>query len=187
MVRSKDPYDIPNSLRTLRGRDPYDIPESLRALFELAQTKRSILFELAQSNRARRRHLQVVLGIITALSGLAAAAVFTELLGGVFVKLLTAIGAFLSGCITLFINSYYNTSETDKMFAGASDFLALREKIDFAQGQSNTPEQRNSALKKFKDEYVKLSDTYDRYFPPGSWRSGPRERGYKGRISSNDA
>jgi len=152
-----------------------EVPDNLGRLFEWVQQKRTLLFEQAQGKRARRRHLQLALGLIGAFSGLAAAAVFTDLLGGTFIKVVIAVATFLSGCITALMTSYYSTSETDKMFEGASQFLGLREKIDYAREHVTADEQRKAALKKLKDEYVELSDRYDRYFPPGSWSTAVSE------------
>ena len=147
----------------------------LDQLEEMAQQKRYIFFERAQIKRARRRHLQVVSGILGLLAGFAASAVFVDFIGGVVIKICTAVVALLSGTVTLLSNSYYNTRETDKMFEAAAEFLALREKIDFERTRVGTADQRESALGKFKTEYVKLSSKYDEFFPPGSWSTDEAE------------
>jgi hypothetical protein len=143
--------------------------DSLAVLYAYVQQKRSLLFELAQANRAWRRRLLFATGVIGALSALATVAVFTEVFGGSVIKIITSMCIFVTACITAYMNFYISTSDTDKMFDGASEFLALREKIDYALGEKSPQDQRKTALKKFKEEYVKLSHTYDRYFPPGSW------------------
>jgi hypothetical protein len=143
--------------------------DSLSALYDYVQQKRSLLFELAQANRAWRRRLLFVGGVIGALAALATGAVYADVFGGSVIKIITSMCIFVTACITAYMNLYINTSDTDKMFEGASEFLALREKIDYALGEKSSQDQRKTALKKFKEEYVKLSHTYDRYFPPGSW------------------
>jgi hypothetical protein len=150
-----------------------DPPDSLEDLFALVQYKRLILFELAQSKRAYRRLFQVILGTIGLVSALVAAAVFADLLGSTVIKVVTAVAAFLSGVATLLMNSYFATAEADKMFDGAAEFHGLREKIDFEAGLDTTPNQAKAALKKFKEEYVRLSQRYDRLFPPGAWTNQP--------------
>ncbi|HEY6735349.1 MAG TPA: hypothetical protein VI256_16425 [Roseiarcus sp.] len=143
--------------------------DSLVALYDYVQQKRSLLFELAQANRAWRRRLLFATGVIGALSALATVAVFTEVFGGSVIKIITSMCIFVTACITAYMNFYVSTSDTDKMFEGAAEFLALREKIDYALGEKSSEDQRKKALNKFKTEYVALSRTYDRYFPPGSW------------------
>jgi hypothetical protein len=136
----------------------------LGILVQRSDLKRNGLFQRAKKTEHLHRYLQLGSGVLALLSGLVSGAIFAEILGGGFIKVLTAFAAFMSGLITLFLNTFTNKKENEEMFQGSAQFLSLRDRIRLELAKTgSTDAQLESALKKYIDEYGKLSSKFDRY------------------------
>jgi hypothetical protein len=111
-----------------------------------------------------QRHLQVASGLMALISGLCTTAVFTELLGGVLLKIIAALLAFVSGALTLILTSYLNQKESDDMFEGYGLYIKLRDKFWMASINTKVPEEEQQvAWLKYSQEFADLSARYGRY------------------------
>jgi hypothetical protein len=128
--------------------------------------KMTFLLTRGQKREQRYRSLSFLLGILSLLSPL-----FTSLTlfispldSSMLAKLATAVIAFLSGVLGLYISIFCNPKETKIHFRGAEDFRGLRERFAKELHPSNrTPAQTIARADQCKKRYLKISGKYSRY------------------------
>jgi hypothetical protein len=111
----------------------------------------------------RRKILRFVAGTLALLSGASITAVIVAFVNDSrALKILSAALAFTSGLISLLLDGFYDPQETQHMFAGANEFMILRNKLDIERTRPNLTDVRaHETLKKLTDEYGAACKKYD--------------------------
>jgi hypothetical protein len=92
-------------------------------------------------------------------------AVTASLFGSKGVQLLAALGAGMSGTISLFITAYFSDGEVLSMLNGSSKYLAPRESVySLVINPRISNEERFDVLTELQREYARLDEAYSRYF-----------------------
>ena len=142
------------------------LKKNLRGLGYACDVKRGALLSRGGKQARLYTHLHVIAGVMALLSGAAMTGVYTELLNGIGVKVISAVLVFSSGLVSLITNNYANSHEREAMFSGAAAFLELRERADLeAERVHATAAQLHSSVSKLRMEYTALSQKYDRHLP----------------------
>jgi hypothetical protein len=131
------------------------------ALVLRASHKRDHLMRLAERRRKWRRHLIVFSGIIALISGGAITAVISNLTDSMTIKVLSASLAFASGLTSLFLGTYFDDKETQKMYEGAARYLEFRDRAKRAVMKPLSPAAAYETFAKLQEEYAKLAKDYD--------------------------
>ena len=105
--------------------------EDFKKLFDKCHHKRSLLHNAAIKRADRRKKLRFFAGMLALLSGASITAVLATFVeDSRAIKILSAVLAFASGLISLLLEGFYDPQDTQHMFSGAFEFLALRDKVD---------------------------------------------------------
>jgi hypothetical protein len=136
----------------------------LERQYTMCFEKRNRLLRKARVKELSNKLLSFTSGVLALLSGLCATTIFAELTNSLAVKIVTAILIFLSGLISLMTGLFSDQKEISQMFVGAGEFLLLRERISTDLYRTDMTEtQLIAVLKKYGEEYGKLSMKYDRF------------------------
>jgi len=129
----------------------------------------------------------ILAGILALTSAGAIAAVMSKLLGDMVVQLIAAITAGASGVVSLLIATYYSDDTVFNMLLGSTKFLTLRENVYRLVIHPNMSDaDRFARLGEFQTEYVRLDETYSRYFAFGSPSNMPPPRRTRALAESID-
>ena len=138
----------------------------LRNMSRECQDNCDVLWKRGSKNERMNRHFQVISGIMALISGLCTTAVFTDLLGALWVKISAALLAFASASITLINTTYVSQKEAEEMFEGSALFMGLRDKFWMeAVREGSTAKQLENAWEKHTEEFARLSLRFKRYIP----------------------
>jgi hypothetical protein len=113
---------------TTREREMVDVAD-FDALVTHATRKRDHLMGMAERRKKWRRRLIVFSGLVALISGGAITAVISDRTDSMTVKVLSAGLAFVSGLTSLFLGTYFDEKETQKMYDGAAKYLAFRDRV----------------------------------------------------------
>jgi Zn-dependent protease with chaperone function len=140
----------------------------IELLLENTSRKREALRDEASAKRRYRRLLSAASGILAFLSGASILSLLsTYLQNSDAAKVVAALLAFLSTFVTILTQTFFDDKETLKMWQGAAEFLALREKIldTMANYKDMTDKTAQKAIADVRKEYVKTSTKYEAEIP----------------------
>lgn len=138
----------------------------IHRLGDNCQLKRLLLLALARRNGKRRTILTLTAGILSLLSASLMSAIAVQLLSSIVIDLAAVFLAFLGGFVAVVATLLFKETEVQLLYAGAGDFLALREQFRILQTDKNiAPEEMSSHVADLSKDYVRLSNLYDRLVP----------------------
>ena len=155
------------------GKPPIDVARvELGKLAAKCHHKRTALYDAANRRAQRRKMLHFTAGILALMSGGSITAVITVYANSTGMKVVSAVLAFVSGSITLLLDGFYDVSETQQMFSGASKFMLIRERIDIERRRPTlTDAKAFDRLSKFAAEYAEISQRYESYTRHKLWHT----------------
>lgn len=92
-------------------------------------SKRKLLHAAAVRQKRLRGILQICAAVIAILSGLVSIPDLVELTNSAFMKALSTLLAFASGCTSLYGSTYESKKDLGEMFKGAAELLSIRTNI----------------------------------------------------------
>lgn len=126
--------------------------------------KREILLEIAHSRSRRKKSLTLTSGILALLSASAITTTLFTLFGNQGLQILAALTSAGAGILSLIISSYKD-DEIQKMFAGSSAYLALRENLTDIQLEPDlSAKELFMRIQTAKHEYAELDLLYSQFF-----------------------
>ena len=115
------------------GESFIELTNEFERLANNVEQKRKVLLWRAHQRLRVKKILNVISGILALFSAGAITAALLTVIGNNGLQILAAVTALFSGIISLVLVNLLNDVETAQMFAGASAFLSLREKLGQAQ------------------------------------------------------
>ena len=106
-----------------------ELVNEIERLVENAAMRRQMLLATGLRVSRRRRFLTITSGILALFSAGAITSVLTDVFGGRGIQTIAALVAGVSGIISLILGTYSNEDDIAKLFAGASSYLSLRDKV----------------------------------------------------------
>jgi hypothetical protein len=143
-----------------------NIRDMLRNMSNECNANCDVLVSRGHKSERMNRHLQVGSGVMALISGLVTTAVFADLVGAVWVKVIAALLAFFSGFITLINVTYVSQKEVQEMFEGNARFMELRDAFWMeAVREGSIAKQLEAAWEKHSKQFAQLSARFSRYIP----------------------
>ena len=101
------------------------------------------------------------------------------------VKLIAAALAFISGIVTVISQTYFDDKEILRMFEGAAEFHAIRERLQevLSAAKDASGESLQRTVSDIRKAYIELSKKYDDIVPESG---GSSVRGRKAVLPSNN-
>lgn len=131
--------------------------------------KRRMLLFVGHYRIKWKKILSIISGTMALCSAASMTAVFTDITSSFYVKLISAIIAFLAGFITIIMSTFFDENETIEIFSCASKFLSIRERAMLMKHRPNVDgDGAFAALEDLRALYADNCASSDRFV---SWYS----------------
>ncbi len=118
-----------------------------------------------------RKALTIAAGILALTSAGTITTVISNVFGNTGIQLVAALTAAVSGTVSLLITAYYNDETVFTMLLGSTKYLALRENVyRLVIHPDMSDADRFKRLEELQAEYVRLDESYSRFFSVGKGR-----------------
>ena len=157
--------------------------QEVSRLVDNASMRRKTLLKSGLQRANIKRRLNICAGILSMVSGFTMYSVVVGFFTDIALQWISIVIIFLSGIITLFVNSYMSDEDISNRHSGANKYLRIREKaVALLIDPSRSSKDVSRNLAKLRAEYYDLDEQYSRYFV----RAFPRFIKIKHAIAGKD-